>query len=262
MTTTTTTPMVCWHEVRNDWRHRDVCPAGGGDLILWGRCRSGRRWFWAALAVGDIDRSVHGWADSEDQAVTDARTAVVELAGSRSAVAVISHGQARHELKAVNAEKRRNRPPSGATDAGPVEYLYGIQPRGDDAADQERVVRFQITRKTARRIYYVRWRGRGDDVRIGFVSRQEIETNGEAYNRSGGWWAGDYHLYAAPPELPRYAPLTAAERKAELARLRREMGDAHPDRGGTAEGFMAARARYKAAVARAGTRGMSEGERS
>lgn len=37
---------------------------------------------------------------------------------------------------------------------------------------------------------------------------------------------------------------------AEVKRLRMEAADAHPDRGGTAEGFMAAWARYEAAKAR------------
>jgi hypothetical protein len=36
---------------------------------------------------------------------------------------------------------------------------------------------------------------------------------------------------------------------AYLARLRREMAGAHPDRGGTSEGFIAARTRYQRAVA-------------
>ena len=41
------------------------------------------------------------------------------------------------------------------------------------------------------------------------------------------------------------------EREPELKQLRREMADAHPDRGGTNEGFMAARQRYERALRKA-----------
>jgi len=52
-------------------------------LILWGRCRSGRRWFWAAR---DFDGPrEHGWADSEELAVSAAEAAVERLAGGRAA---------------------------------------------------------------------------------------------------------------------------------------------------------------------------------
>lgn len=38
------------------------------------------------------------------------------------------------------------------------------------------------------------------------------------------------------------------EQEPEIKRLRREMADAHPDRGGTDEGFIAARERYQQAL--------------
>jgi len=50
-------------------------------LIMWGRCRSGRRWFWA---VPDFDGPrEHGWADTEERAVNAAEAAVERLAGGR-----------------------------------------------------------------------------------------------------------------------------------------------------------------------------------
>jgi hypothetical protein len=47
--------------------------------------------------------------------------------------------------------------------------------------------------------------------------------------------------------------LTEGKREADpdIKRLRMEMADAHPDRGGTDEGFIAARERYVKALRRA-----------
>lgn len=243
-------PNLCWHEAGTDWRH--VCPGRDGAYVVWGRCRAGRRWFWAVLALGtnEDDRDADGWADTEDQANADARAAVVELAAERPTVAHVRHGHARHRLKEINAERRRARPSKGSTDPGAVEYLYGIYHGGEGS--EAAVVRFQITKKTPKRIYYVRHRySADDDPAIGFVSRESIETTGEAYNHgAGGWWAADFHLYAEPPEIGS-PPVASADVEAELKQLRREMGDAHPDRGGTSAGFMDARRRYKQAVARA-----------
>jgi hypothetical protein len=124
-----------------------------------------------------------------------------------------------------------------------VEYLYGINSSvADDSRFYEppRVVRFQITKKTPKRIYYVR---RNDGIRVetGYVDRQQIEADGEIYNRgAGGWWAPDFHLYLAPPELEQAT-------QPDLATLRAEMAAAHPDRGGTEAEFIAARARYERA---------------
>ena len=59
--------------------------------------------------------------------------------------------------------------------------------------------------------------------------------------------AAEEHLYGREREQER-------KRKAaepELKQLRREMADAHPDRGGTNEQFMAARKRYERALKQA-----------
>ena len=69
-------------------------------LVLHGRCRSGKRWFWAALAVADPGQPWHecddpvcvqgglhdyGWADSEPEALDAMRAAMSALGGPRNA---------------------------------------------------------------------------------------------------------------------------------------------------------------------------------
>jgi hypothetical protein len=68
-------------------------------LVLHGRCRSGKRWFWAAMACPDPGQPLHhcddpvcvyggaghdyGWADTEEGALNAMRAAVVVLGGPR-----------------------------------------------------------------------------------------------------------------------------------------------------------------------------------
>ena len=69
-------------------------------LVLHGRCRSGKRWFWAALAVADPGQPRHdcddpvcvhggphgyGWVVTEEEALDALRAAVSALGGPRSA---------------------------------------------------------------------------------------------------------------------------------------------------------------------------------
>ena len=215
--------------------------------VFWGRCRSGKRWFWAAIALpldGDAT-TAHGWADTEDQALTEARTGVVQLTAGKPAYASMRAGTASGALKRINAEKRKARPASGRTDTGMVEYLYGVSRVWDADARRlkEGIVPFRITKKTAKRIYYVRCEHDGEDPQIGFVDRQEIESKGEAQT-SRGWWVPDCHLYAAPPDLDAGRGEREADDVARLAELKQRMADAHPDRGGDAEEFRRLRAEY------------------
>jgi hypothetical protein len=240
--------LICWHDDRPAWRHNCPVPVADGEYIMWGRCRSGRRWFWSASTpMSDPVRCSYGWADTETAAIEAGRAAVVEVAAGKPATASLRHGEASYRLKQINAEKRRARPSNGGTDAGVVEYLYGTWWNSEDQVHH--VVQFRITKKTAKRIYYLRdWPADGE---IGFISRQDLETNGEARNRGRRWHESDSTLYAAPPDLSRTpAKPSPAEEKAELSRLKREMADAHPDRGGTSAGFIAARKRYKQALTR------------
>ncbi|MFJ8766668.1 hypothetical protein [Streptomyces clavifer] len=221
-------------------------------LIMWGRCRSGRRWFWTAREY-DGDQA-HGWADTRDEAARRANAAAVKLAAGRYANIEILHGIADEHLKVLNAAKRATRPPKSAhTDTqpppNPVGYLYGIEP-GRWALDDRtwidgKVVNFPITKKTARRIYYLRPRYlfmTGPDWEPGYVDRQELERHGHV--RVPHW----FMLFGEPPELPetylarlrRHEPGPAQDLKA----LKAAMADAHPDRGGSSEAFIAARQRY------------------
>jgi hypothetical protein len=126
------------------------------------------------------------------------------------------------------------------TTPAPVEFLYGIDSSvSDDSRFYEppRVVRFRITKKTPRRIYYEA----GYLVR--FVDRRRLEADGEVHRKSAGWWERDATVYLQPPVLEQ---ATAPD----LGVLKAAMAAAHPDRGGTHEAFIAARRRYEQAVNR------------
>lgn len=124
-----------------------------------------------------------------------------------------------------------------------IEYLYGIKAGhydGDDQWHAARVVAFRITKKTPKRIYYVASEDWEPRPRAGFVNRLRVETDGEVYQRNRHWSAPDRLLYLEPPDLQQPAELN-------LATLRAAMAAAHPDRGGSAEAFIAARQRYETA---------------
>ncbi|WP_331731601.1 hypothetical protein OG298_45390 (plasmid) [Streptomyces sp. NBC_01005] len=115
-----------------------------------------------------------------------------------------------------------------------TEYLYELWDANwdDGALGHYTILRHEITKKTPKRIYFVMGNGRS-----GFVDRQRIEANGEIYH---GYTLRRLHL--APPEIP-HQP-----KPASLADLKAAMAAAHPDRGGTDEAFIAARARYERAA--------------
>jgi hypothetical protein len=185
-------------------------------LIYFGRCRSGRHWFWAASS----------------------------------------------KLKELNEAKRAARPASKARGSGAVEYLYGYSYGGEDSDGHP--VRFQITKKTAKRIYYLRageylsddgipleWNGYRPEG-IGYVDRQLLEEKGEVYNRGQHWCHADYHLYVSFERSIEWRRQHQQDSKPEsLQKLKMEMAAAHPDKGGTKEAFIEARKRYVAARQRA-----------
>lgn len=125
-----------------------------------------------------------------------------------------------------------------------TEYLYGIDSSVNDDTryyQAPRVVQFRITRKTAKRVYYF-----PDDVgterskRERFVDRATLEQDGQASRKSGSWWESDLTVYLKPPVIEQ-------AQQPSLAELKSAMADAHPDRGGTDEAFIAERARYERA---------------
>jgi hypothetical protein len=124
-----------------------------------------------------------------------------------------------------------------------VEYLYAIQAEhheGDDSRFYvpKTVITFRVTRKTPKRIYYIRSEGRGD---VGYIDRHEIEAAGEIWRKSAGWWEADARLYLQPPVLEVYAPAP------DLGQLKAAMRAAHPDMGGSEAAFLEAHERYERA---------------
>lgn len=113
-----------------------------------------------------------------------------------------------------------------------VEFLYELWDANwdDGPLGNWQIIRHEITRKTGKRIYF-HFRGR-----TAFVDRQRIEADGEIFYRPTA-----RTLYLAEPGIP------GAPKPLSLPELRKAMADAHPDRGGSDEAFIAARRRYEAA---------------
>ncbi|MCG8971775.1 hypothetical protein [Streptomyces sp. CL12-4] len=124
----------------------------------------------------------------------------------------------------------------------PVEYLYGIEAGHDEGNEwvPTRVVRFRVTKKTPRRIYYLPREWGQPEQR--FVDRIALERDGEVVRKSAGWWEPDLRVYLNEPVLEE-------DQRPSLDELKAAMAAAHPDRGGTDEGFIAARRRYERARA-------------
>lgn len=245
---------ICWH-----YSGKPFCgctwslKAHEYQLIDYGQCKSGTRWFWAAA-------DQHGRADTKEEALRAARAAVRKIASGPLApphtVAGLSTAFASRRLKEISAEKRKARNPSGGQAAAAVEYLYGtIHTWLDDGWNTEirEVVPFRITKKTPKRIYYTRegaipWADADD---IGYIDRQDLESDGVAYQRSRRNQR-DYRLYESRERAEAVVfGEQAAEEQDDLRELRQAMAKAHPDRGGTSEGFIAARKRYEDALKKA-----------
>jgi hypothetical protein len=311
--------------------------------LHYGRCKSGRQWFWCTETFdygADELRDLHGYAASEEAAITAARAACTELAAGQPAGAAFRAGVASRALKRVNAAKRRARPPSGDRDARPVEYLYVPWTRYDyDYGTRSAGIdEIPIVKKTPKRVYYEAggsWDKYEQVHTLAWIDREELETDtrckeecprtipvpqllcaphgsdfahcvhfgqrererecwmppgcadacpvdthGAKCGRHGYTFAHCPHGHNAG-RCPRGSPAGQAGKHrdssyhgsdfyttceaaqaeldgyekhepADLRELRMAMADAHPDRGGTAEAFMAARQRYKRAEARAG----------
>jgi hypothetical protein len=182
--------------------------------VTFGRCRSGRRWFWVAAEWGFPDshscddpvcayggRHEYGWEDTEELALKAAGEAVARLGGELAARGPRGDaGAASDALKRINAARRRTRPPKpGATAAAPVEYLYVPcvhTPYDESPAEtRRRVQEVPIARKPAKRIYYDisnRWDQDEGTVTLGFISREELETDTRCQD-------------SCPRDLPAYA---------------------------------------------------------
>jgi hypothetical protein len=120
----------------------------------------------------------------------------------------------------------------------PAEYLYELWDANwdDGPLGNYQVLAHPITKKTGKRIYFTYSTG---GHRAGYVDRQKIEADGEIYH---GYTRRRLHL--DKPEIP------DCPKPPSLPELRKAMADAHPDRGGSDEAFIAARRRYETAKAR------------
>lgn len=273
--------------------------------VLHGRCRSGSRWFWIASELGrDEAHKCHdpvciyggpheyGWEDTEDLALKAMTEAVARLGGEVRKGCYRGNApgrasEAASALKRINAAKRAAQPPSESKAAGVAGYLYAAYSPSwvDDMTGKsaEQVIAFQIAKKTAKRIYYIREPGCSqwnDPPLTGFISRQEFEADarcpggrypdrcehgcygehgdGPGEIRTTHYHDDDYHLFATREAAEGYLfgwererEGKRQEREPELKQLRREMADHHPDRGGTSEDFIAARERYERALRQA-----------
>jgi hypothetical protein len=134
-----------------------------------------------------------------------------------------------------------------------ITCLYRID-RFPDGLIPDEVVQVKVTKVTARRVYFTD----PDDVhrRVYFVDRRLLETDRDVWHRPTRTL-----YYLDPPQIKnryayaatrgtigeifdRFAGQRTRASQEDISRLRAEMADAHPDRGGTAEDFMAARQRY------------------
>lgn len=172
-------------------------------------------------------------------------------------------------LKRLGAAGRKALPPEpGADDAAAVDFLYvacvRVRHQGRSSETRGWVREVPIVKTTAQWIYYTSdsWNRREAVVSPGRISRQQFQTDTRGYpagvipipgvHRPGSAGqlffatreAAEEHLHRGERERDgRAAPEAAGIRE-----LRRVMAEAHPDRGGTAEQFIQARRRYKAAL--------------
>jgi hypothetical protein len=228
-------------------------------LAFYGRCRSGKRWFWSVSVWGkgsnyDEDAERHGWENDEASAIAAARQALVEISTTRDIHAVFTQGRTYERLKEINAAKRLAKP-SNSSDAHAVEYLYEV--------GGSQLVRYRITRIRKKRIFYLKdfeylddngvptgkwdWHAEqwGPENKVGFVARVRVDL-AEPNDR--------YFQYFT--SLPAALAYRAAQRRlygastgpaVDLKALKAKMAAAHPDHGGTSAAFIAARREYVAA---------------
>jgi hypothetical protein len=223
------TTQVCWqfHNKGDDpWCK---CPAHTArypdrELVLFGRCRSGKQWFWVAYGYCEKPTKLHGWAETKDAATAAAVAAVLTLRAGLPIIANFVQYCASGTLKDLNKAKRAAWPATDTSDAHVVEYLYFW---GDS--------KYRIVKKTRERIYYdkemLHLDGSSspfsylDDQRIGFITRRKLAQK--------EYWS----LTPPPPGASPKAP-------SDLRQLKAEMSAAHPDCGGTNAAFIAARRAY------------------
>jgi hypothetical protein len=277
---------ICWHLGQKgdshgplDWRsHRESCPACSSELedhllVPFGRCRSASRTFWFVRPCWreDLGDERFGYAESNQAAMVEIVTAIYAIRSLRPElflIAIKHHGDAARKVKELNRQRRAARPPSNARDAKPTEYLYSAKyDPSDYGPSYFSVHRFAIVKRTAKRIFYRKdayqslesvrqvsedgWQPERyyDDLdKIRYVDRQKLDRDGQAYNRGVHSSSSEWHVFATLEHL--LASFRhEEEEQPDLRALKVAMAAAHPDRGGSSEQFIAARAVYEAARA-------------
>lgn len=133
------------------------------------------------------------------------------------------------------------------TDLNPADFIYGAFVSSwvdDETGDHNRqVYPFQVIKRTPKFIYYM-----GPYKHRRRIDREAFERDGSIATRR--YWEHDHHLFARYEDAERdIAPFEPGA--PDVRQLRREMADAHPDAGGSAEAFIAARERYERGRAQA-----------
>jgi hypothetical protein len=272
---------VCWQfchpgESGLQWRtqHERTCPACSApfearQFTMFGRCRSGNRWFWTVsryLLTRDGGDPLYGWEDTEAQAIAAAARVLLEEKTKPLLIAFFRASVASEMLKEVNKEKRRSGPAADGSDTAAVEYLYaheycwndGYRCTCADLVGEEKVdyhaYQFQVIRKSRQRIYYSKkpqpvrpdryLTGYRDlsDYGTGYLDRQKIEAEGSIWDHGGR-----HRLYLTRQHLLDDCLQHAASTTPDLHELKAAMAAAHPDHGGSNQAFIAARARHVAA---------------
>jgi hypothetical protein len=246
---------IFWDHGGSSYTDRWRIPDRDGDCLFWyGRCKSGRRWFWIVRGrvkgrrIGEDAFADRGYAISEAEALTAGTIAIKRFAAGRRAIVNFQHGSASYELKKINEAKRTARwaaAPADGSDTRAAEFLF------DQWGDE-----FRITKQTAQRVYYVKASYDFDGPRIGFVARHRV-----ADDWPGPTWWELYDLQNrvgwrnAPKFFLKPRPAGFNDRgkppPVDLAQLKAEMAAAHPDKGGSSAAFIEARQRYVAARRRA-----------
>ena len=232
---------ICWMFCNKGDRHCNSCPVHSAkykqqELVIFGRCRSGSRWFWTAYTCHEPTKRVDGWVNSEAEAMA-AAVAAVRTLSDKLITAVCNQGAASDRLKKLNKAKRAARPASKSKESRPDEYLYSRWGN-----------QFRIIKKTKQRIYYNTTNFSDesafayldyDDDAVGFIPRSRVKAECNFEESS-------YRtMYLNKPQRPAWKLELP-----DLYKLKQVMADAHPDRGGSSAAFIDARAEYLEALKR------------
>jgi hypothetical protein len=232
----------------------------------WGRCRSGKRWFWSAREQYNVrirgddheGREWYGWADTEEAATEAARAAIRADAGDALVSVSVRHGWTSSKLAELSREERKAKwaanPPkqSGVADHGALWAYHAYY--GDMGAPDRGWAEHRIVRKTRKYIWLAsEYDEDGAQFRL---DREALERDGHAWGGQRFRDRNDYYTLEAMKAYEadkvrrhaewlrdRFKPLPEMPEnytKEGVAKAFREGSLLHhPDHGGDAETFRA-----------------------